>query len=117
MNDIKLTVGENLRKICKIKGIKNYQVADYMGVTSSSVSHWFKGDNFLDIDNLYRLCQFLGVSLDQVFGLKPIIAGVLNAEEDEVLAAYRKSSPEAKDMIRRALNLPELKKDSLPEAK
>jgi transcriptional regulator with XRE-family HTH domain len=88
-----------------------------MGVTSSSVSHWFKGDNFLDIDNLYRLCQFLGVSLDQVFGLKPIIAGVLNAEEDEVLAAYRKSSPEAKDMIRRALNLPELKKDSLPEAK
>ena len=117
MENIKLIAGENLKKVCKIKGIKNYQVADYMGVTSSSVSHWFKGDNFLDIDNLYRLCQFLGVSLDQIFGLKPIVIGVLDSDEDEILSAYRKSSPEAKAIIRRALNLPENKKESLPEAK
>ena len=117
MDSIKKTVGENLKNVCKIKGIKNYQVAEYMGVSSSSVSHWFKGDNFLDIDNLYKLCCYLGVTLDQIFGLVPIAIGILNDDEQEVINAYRQSSPAEKNLIRRALNLPDTKKDSLPEAK
>ena len=117
MDDIKLVAGLNLKKVCKLKGIKNYQIADYMGVTSSSVSHWFKGDNFLDIDNLYRLCQYLGVSLDQIFGLKPIVVDVLDPDEEAVLFAYRKSDEKEKNIIRRALGLPESKKESLPVAK
>ena len=116
MDDIKITAGQNLKKICRIKGIRQYQVADFMGVSESSVSHWFRGDNFLDIDNLYRLCQFLGVSLDQVFGLKPIVVGILNDDEDEVISAYRRASKEEKAVIRRALNLPDRKKDTLPAA-
>jgi transcriptional regulator with XRE-family HTH domain len=105
LNNIKKTVGENLRKVCKAKGIKNKDIAEFMDVSTSSVSHWFNGDNFLDVDNLFRLCQFLGVSLDQVFGVKPIVVGVLNADEDEVISAYRKAKPEEKVIIRRALNL------------
>jgi transcriptional regulator with XRE-family HTH domain len=112
MESIKKTAGENLRRICKIKGIRNYQVADYMGVTTSSVSHWFKGDNFLDIDNLYKLSQFLGVTLDQIFGLSPIVVGILNNDEEEIISAYRKASPEEQNVIRRALNLPDRKKTS-----
>ena len=116
MESIKKTVGENLRKICKLKGIKNVDIASYMEVSAGSVTHWFKGDNFLDIDNLYKLCRFLGVSLDQVFGLDPIVVGVLNSDENDVLIAYRNASAEEKNVIRRALNLPECKKDTLSKA-
>lgn len=112
MESIKGLVGANLKKVCKLKGIKNVDIAEYMGVTASSVSHWFKGDNFLDIDNLYKLCVWLNVSLDQIFGIDPIVVGVLNTEEDELLVAYRKANNDEKSMIRRALNLPEKEKDS-----
>ena len=116
MNDLKKTVGANLKAICKIKGVKNYQVAEYMGVTASSVSHWFKGDNFLDMDNLVRLCQYLGVSLDQVFGLAPIFGTVLSAEENSVIIAYRAAGAETKANIRSILHVPDLKKDTSSKA-
>ena len=95
-----------------MKRIKNTQVAEYMGVTASSVSHWFRGDNFLDIDNLYKLCKYLGVSLDQIFGLVPIVVGVLNEDENNILSAYRLAGSETKTAIRKILSVPDPKKDS-----
>lgn len=97
MESIKQTVGENLKKVCKTKGLKNYQVADYMGVTEGCVSHWFRGDNSIDIDNLYRLCQFLGVSLDQIFGIEPLISDIISKEECVLLEAYRKADDRARE--------------------
>lgn len=111
MESIKKTAGKNLKRICKMKGIKNAQIASFMGVSTSSVSHWFNGDNFLDIDNLYKLCCHLGVSLDQVFGLDPIVVGVLNEDENNILVAYRKANEDEKNIIRRALGLTANKKD------
>ena len=116
MEDLRVKIGANLRSVCKLKGIKNYQIAEYMGVTASSVSHWFKGDNFLDMDNLYKLCLYLGVSLDQVFGLDPIVVGVLSQDENEIITAYRAAGSETKRNIRRILQLPELKKDTSSKA-
>ena len=116
LNDIKKTAGANLKKICKMKSIKNTQIADFMGVTAGSVSHWFRGDNFLDIENLYKLCQFLGVSLDQVFGLDPIVCGILNSDEAAFIEAYRRAGSETKENIRRILQIPEVKKDTLSMA-
>lgn len=107
MESIKKTAGENLRKICKLKKIKNNQIAEYMGVSTSSVSHWFKGDNFLDVDNLYKLCSYLNVSLDQVFGIDPILVGVLNTDEDAVLVAYRSAGEETRTAIRKILDVHE----------
>ena len=116
MESVKKIIGENLRKVSKAKGIKNVQIADYMNVSEGSVSHWFRGDNSLDIDNLYKLCQFLGVSLDQIFGIDPIVVGVLTPEENEILLSYRNASLDEKNLIRRAFNLPEIKKDTSLEA-
>ena len=99
-----------------MKSIKNSQIADFMGVTAGSVSHWFRGDNFLDIENLYKLCQFLDVSLDQVFGLDPIVCGVLNSEESAIIESYRKAGSETKENIRRILQVPDIKKDTLSMA-
>ena len=112
MESIKKTVCDNLKAVSKVKGIRNRQIAEYMNVSESCVSHWFRGDNSLDIDNLYKLCQFLGVSLDQIFGVDPIVFGVLTSDENDVLVAYRAASDEEKNLIRRALSLPEKKKST-----
>jgi len=111
MESIKQTVCENLRQIIKLKKIKSKDIAAYMGLSESSISHWLKGDNPPDMDNLYILCKYLNVSLDQVFGIDPIVVGVLNSDENDVIVAYRKASYEEKNVIRRVLCLPEKKKD------
>lgn len=117
MEDMKKTAGENLKKIAKLKGIQNKQIAAYMDVSTSSVSHWFKGDNFLDIQNLYKLCLYLGVTLDQVFGLAPIVLSFLNQDEEKVLLAYRAAGSETQAAVRRVLSVPEPKKDTSSKAK
>lgn len=115
IQSIKETVAQNLRRVCKLKGIKSKDIAAHMGVSESAVSHWFKGDNSLDVDNLYKLCQFIGVSLDQVFGVDPFYVTVLTPEENDLLIAYRKAGSETKENIRSILRLP-AKKDTAETA-
>ena len=97
MISVKQTVSQNLKKICKTKGIKNKQVAEYLGVSEGSVSHWFREDNSIDIDNLYNLCKYLGVSLNQVFGVEPLVSDILNQEEWKLIEAYRNAEPTARE--------------------
>lgn len=107
MESIKQTVCDNLKKVIKLKKIKNKDIAAHMGLSESSISHWLKGDNPPDMDNLYILCRYLGVSLDQIFGVDPIVVGVLNSDENDVIVAYRNASDDEKKFIRRALGIPQ----------
>lgn len=107
MNSIKPIVAENLKRVCKLKKIKNKDIAAHMGVSEGSVSHWFKLDNSLDMDNLYQLCRYIGVSIDQVFGIDPIIVDTLTPEESEIVQAYRLASKDVRNGVRRFLNLSE----------
>ena len=97
MTQVRQTIVNNIKSICKVKKIRNVDIAEYMGVSAGSVSNWFNGTNFLDVDNLYKLCQFLDVSLDQIFGLKPIVYRTLSEVEERLLSAYRASSPDVKE--------------------
>lgn len=76
-----------------------------MCVSEGAVSHWFKCDNSLDIDNLYAICQYVGVSLDQIFGIDPIFVTALNADENELVLAYRIAGKETRENIRSILKL------------
>lgn len=107
MTEIRQTIIDNIRAVCKVRKIRQKDIAEHMGVSPGSVTNWFKGTNFIDVDNLYRLCQFLGVSLDQIFGVAPIVFGALNEEENEVIHAYRLADPVTKSNIRRVLGIPE----------
>ena len=116
MESIRPLVAENLKQVCKLKKIKNKEIAAHIGVSESAVSHWFKNDNFPDMDSLYNLCKYIGVSMDQIFGIDPIIVDTLTPEENELLIAYRKSGTDVQAGVRRFLNLPDGKKDSLSKA-
>ena len=72
MGEIRNTVGENIKLACEIKGIRQIDIAEHMGVSQASVSNWVKGNNSIDIEKLAELCGYLGVTLDQIYGLKPI---------------------------------------------
>ena len=111
MESIKKTVGENLKSVCLAKRIKNKDIAQHIGVSESCVSNWLKGKNSFDIDNLYSICSYLGISLDQAFGVAPIVVGALTGAENDILIAYRKADPGTQASIRKLLDIPE-KKDT-----
>ena len=100
MGDIRRVIGENIKKVCSLKGIRQVDIAERMGVSQGTVSNWFKGTNSIDIENLAELCSFLGVSVDQIFGFDPITPDViLSPEETDLLGLFRSLNRSARDML------------------
>ena len=100
MGEIRKTVGENIKKVCQLKGIRQVDISEYMKVSQGTVSNWFKGTNSIDIENLAELCSFLGVSLDQIFGVAPLTPEVtLSQEETDLLSMFRALNSQGKDML------------------
>lgn len=63
------TFNTNLRKIRKEKGITQEQLADAVGVSAQAVSKW-EMNSFPDAALLPKIAERLGVSIDELFGLK-----------------------------------------------
>lgn len=120
MGEIRRVVGENIKKVCALKGIRQVEVSEHMGVSQGTVSNWFKGVNSIDIENLAELCSFLGVSLDQIFGVAPLTPEVtLTQEETDLLGIYRSLNGSGKEMLlntaRAFLGNPDLQKEGSRE--
>ena len=89
MGEIRKTIGENIKKVCALKGIRQVEISEKLGVSQGTVSNWFKGTNSIDIENLAVLCDFLGVSLDQIYGVAPLTPAVtLSQEETDLLGIF-----------------------------
>lgn len=100
MGEIRKTVGENIKKVCALKGIRQVEISEHMGVSQGTVSNWFKGINSIDIENLAELCAFLGVSLDQIFGVAPMTPEVtLSQEETDLLGMFRSLNQTGREML------------------
>lgn len=100
MGEIRRVIGENIKKICALRGIRQVDIAEHMGVSQGSVSNWIKGTNSIDIENLADLCKFLGVSLDQIFGfdeIDPLIT--LPQNELELIQIYRSLNKSGQSLL------------------
>lgn len=80
MNDIKRIIAENLRNVVALRGIKQKDIAAHLGVKQGSVANWLNGVNGMDMERLYQICTFLGVSLDQIVGIDPVYDSVSDRE-------------------------------------
>ena len=100
MGEVRKIIGENIKKVCEMKGIKQIDIAKHMGISQGSISNWMKGINSIDIENLAKLCAFLGVSLNQIYGVDPITPeALLSSQENELLRLFRTLNKDGKDML------------------
>jgi transcriptional regulator with XRE-family HTH domain len=84
--------GQRLRKLLKILSISNTKAAEVMGVSKQVLNHWLKGNNPIQVHNLYRLSRATGVDFNYVFlgdwaGLPYRVAAVLDEELKATLEA------------------------------
>ncbi len=59
----------NLRHLIASKGVLGIEVAKYIGSTNATVSRYLNGVRDPEIEYVYRLCQYFGVSMDYLLGI------------------------------------------------
>ena len=64
MEELRKVIGENLAELRKEKKLTQIELAEHFNYSDKTISKWEKGDILPDIETLYRLCEFYGVTLD-----------------------------------------------------
>lgn len=85
-------IGEKIAQFRRRKNITQMELAEEMSVSFQAVSSWERGSTMPDISRLPQLCQFLGISIDQLLDDSPYLPTVHqlwddNAEQNEPVSA------------------------------
>ena len=64
MEELRKIIGNNLAELRKRKGLTQLELAEKFNYTDRAVSKWENGDTLPDVEVLYQLCEFYGVTLD-----------------------------------------------------
>lgn len=86
-----LFLSENLKKYRIQKNLTEEDVAEYLGVTSQSVSKWERGENYPDITFLPALANIFETSIDTLIGMDSI------RSEEARLSIHAKASSFQRD--------------------
>lgn len=91
MNTEKMNTENNLAQARRQKGLSQWDVAEALDVSRQAVSRWETGAAAPTTDNLIRLSQLYGVSLDALIRSDPLpqpeVVPVETAAETETLPA------------------------------
>ena len=68
MKDIKSQVAKNLGSLRKQKGLTQADLAEKLNYSDKAISRWEKGDTLPDLNVLYELCQFYGITMNDLIG-------------------------------------------------
>lgn len=64
MEELRKVIGENLAELRKERKLTQLELAEHLNYSDKTISKWEKGDILPDIETLYNLCNFYGVTLD-----------------------------------------------------
>ena len=105
-----MTISQRIFALLKEKGLKQKQLAEYTGISTSAISAWSKKNTSPAAESLSAIADFLGVSIDYLLrGVDNTSYITLNEHENELLRNYRNVDDIYKAMIReRAQALAEL---------
>ncbi|MBR4905664.1 MAG: helix-turn-helix domain-containing protein, partial [Clostridia bacterium] len=79
----KETLGKRIAMLRKEKGLTQEQLAEKVGVSAQAVSKWENDISCPDITLLPLLADILGVTVDELLGVKPIEPHVIILDKDE----------------------------------
>lgn len=96
---IKKTICKNITKYRKLAGLSQKEFAKKLGAAPSRVSSWETGANSTDIDTLFKICDILNVSINDMCGIYPDANILLSYLEQEHIKKYRTLDPHGKEMV------------------
>ena len=66
-----LETANRLVELRKRRGLSQEELAEALGISRQAISKWERGESGPDVDNAILLGRLYGVSLDELFGVKP----------------------------------------------
>lgn len=83
MGDIRDNISNNITFYRKKLGYTQNQLAEKIGVKTTSVSSWERGANSPDIETLYAICKLFNISLDEMYGVNTENGYLVNNESSK----------------------------------
>lgn len=77
------TIGKNIAELRKTKGIKQDELARFVGVSAQAVSKWENG-GVPDTELLPKIAEFFHISMDALFGLQNQFANIQDVILDDI---------------------------------
>ena len=74
---------DNLRKFTKEKKISQVELADLIGISKSTLGHYFTGNTSPSLEILVKIADALGVSCDELLGRNDVDAAIRQAIQNE----------------------------------
>lgn len=84
--EYKERIRRNLVTYMAAKGVTKAQLARHCGVSSPTVTNWVNGRNSIDVNHLFTIANYLGVSVDELGGRT---TPSLSAEEKDLIVTLR----------------------------
>lgn len=66
MKDIRPIISKNLSMLRKEKGLTQAELAEKLNYSDKAVSRWEHGDTLPDVNVLYELCEFYGITINDL---------------------------------------------------
>lgn len=66
MKDVRPIISKNLTMLRKEKGLTQAELAEKLNYSDKAVSRWEHGDTLPDVNVLYELCDFYGITLNDL---------------------------------------------------
>ncbi len=88
-DSIKRTISINIARYRELAGMTQKELAQKLNITPSRVSNWEQGANCPTIDILFEVCEVLGVSINDIYGVYPDSKIRLSYDEIEHVKKYR----------------------------
>lgn len=74
MKDIKSVVAKNLASLRKSRGMTQEELARKFNYTSKAICRWELGETMPDLNVLGALCEFYGITMNDLVSPEPIVA-------------------------------------------
>lgn len=83
-----MTIGEKMKQVRKDRGLTQEQLAENLIVSRAAVAKWENDNGVPDIDNLKKISQLFGVSIDELVDNSVINDTKQNDSSEEYYATY-----------------------------
>ncbi|MFI3329216.1 MAG: helix-turn-helix transcriptional regulator [bacterium] len=87
--DAKTRVAENIKKYLVMQGKSQVDLARHLGLTKAAITNWIKGTTSPDINNISEICNYLDISVNDLFGTYD--EKYLSVEEKIFVTKYRET--------------------------
>lgn len=99
--NIKQIIAENIKFYREANNLQKKTVAEYLGVSAASVTHWEDGSNSIDINKLALLCKLFKCTISEMVTCRSehLNYASLTHDENNLITGYRKLNETGKAKV------------------